>query len=615
MKAIKILSFTKAGSEQNEKLCQEFQNQGYDCTGYTMKSFQGKLQVIPENLTKWVGEQWGTVSFVFISAAGIAVRCVAPWVKDKFTDSAVVVMDEQGQFVIPLLSGHIGQAVELSRRIAEYCSGTPVITTATDIQGKFAVDVFTKENHLKMTDRRLAKEVSADVVNGKNIGMYSEYEIQGTCPKEVKLCDSLEALSSYAHSVVICQQYRLDKEIPAGALQLTLPDIVVGIGCRKGVPEGQIKEMVRETLETNHLQKEQVCMLASIACKKEEEGLVNLAAKWQVPFVTYTAEELKEIIQVSTRSKFVEETVGVDNVCERAAMLAGKKGTLLQPKTCGKEVTVSLVRKEQVLYFDRKIEHILLFAGTTEGREAAEEIIRQNYPVTLSICTATEYGKECVLQGIESLSQGDTKVRILAGRMNTEEIEDFFKRYQIDIAIDATHPFAKVVTSNIKVASQHQKVAYLRLLRSEGRTVTGVHWVESIAEAVKYLHHVSGNVLITTGSKELSAYTELPDYEKRCYARVLSTQEAVEQTIALGFQGAHLFAMQGPYSKELNVGMLKQVKASYMVTKESGTAGGFEEKLEAAKEAKATLIVIGRPKETGMSKEELYAYLKRRYTC
>lgn len=256
------------------------------------------------------------------------------------------------------------------------------------------------------------------------------------------------------------------------------------------------------------------------------------------------------------------------------------------------------------------MEHILIFAGTTEGREAASWIIKRGYPVRMTVCTATEYGKDCVSHNVP-----DEGIEILAGRMNETEMESLLRERQTALVIDATHPFAREVTKNIQQAAKKAGADYIRLLRAGERTEEEVTWADSVEEAVQYLAGTAGNILITTGSKELEKYTLIPDYKERCFARVLSTEEAVIKSIRLGFVGKHLCAMQGPFSAEMNLALLHQMEAVYFVTKESGTIGGYEEKLEAAKKAGASLVVVRRPKENGSSMEELQEMLERRYRC
>ena len=240
---------------------------------------------------------------------------------------------------------------------------------------------------------------------------------------------------------------------------------------------------------------------------------------------------------------------------------------------------------------------ILIFAGTTEGRKLAE--YASEHDINCYVSTATEYGKSILgdLKGIECIS----------GRMDETEIEDFVKDHDIRLVIDATHPFAVEVTKNIRVACLNADTQYIRCLREGGKksdvcedgegeniVITG-----SVQEAVEYLRHTQGNILIATGSKELHLYTAIEGYEKRCFARVLSTREAVEESVRLGFKGRNLIAMQGPFSAEMNVALLHQTEATYFVSKESGKAGGFEEKVKAARETGAVLVVVGRPEEEG----------------
>lgn len=253
---------------------------------------------------------------------------------------------------------------------------------------------------------------------------------------------------------------------------------------------------------------------------------------------------------------------------------------------------------------------VLIFAGTTEGRLLAEHA--ENCRIPCFVSTATEYGK--------SLVPDSAYVRCIAGRMDREEILHFMKEHKISLTIDATHPFAREVTENIKAACEKGGVPYVRCLRGEendgecsgDRQPEGAQiiTVQSVEDAVEYLKGTEGNILITTGSRELKRYTEITDYKERCFARVLSTRETVEAAVELGFEGKHLIAMQGPFSLEMNQALLHQTGAKYFVTKESGRAGGFGEKAEAAKKAGAVLVVIGRPEEEGEDLEVVMQMMK-----
>lgn len=247
---------------------------------------------------------------------------------------------------------------------------------------------------------------------------------------------------------------------------------------------------------------------------------------------------------------------------------------------------------------------ICVFAGTTEGRELVEFLTAQ--PVRVTACVATEYGETLLSQG-ENLT-------ISAKRLSTEEMEEMFTAEQFDLVVDATHPYASVVTQNICDACNGTGTEYLRLLRSGGAATEDAVFVSDIAGAVQYLNGVEGNILLTTGSKELSKFAPIVDFEKRVFARVLPMEESLELCQKAGVPNSHILAMQGPFSEEMNVAMLKSVDARFMVTKDSGRKGGFDEKITAARKAGARLVVIGRPpQKEGLPFGETLSLLCRRF--
>ncbi len=255
------------------------------------------------------------------------------------------------------------------------------------------------------------------------------------------------------------------------------------------------------------------------------------------------------------------------------------------------------------------MEKLLLFAGTTEGRELAEFLERQG--VSCHVCVATEYGEQL----IDEKTSGH---RVYSGRLDQNEMAALMEREGIRVAVDATHPYAAVVSANIRAACETAGCRYLRLLREEAPADVRCVFVDSVEQAVEYLKETSGRVFAATGSKELAKYTALPDYRERVTARVLSTPDAVAECAKLGFQGKNLICMQGPFDEELNYAMLKQTGARFLVTKESGKTGGFPEKLRAAARAGARLVVVGRPaKEEGYSEMEIRRILCREFsiTC
>ena len=247
---------------------------------------------------------------------------------------------------------------------------------------------------------------------------------------------------------------------------------------------------------------------------------------------------------------------------------------------------------------------VIVFAGTTEGYSIAGFLKRHQVPSC--ICTATEYGASQI--------QEDSCIRVRSGRMNAQEMEVFLRGEKPLLVIDATHPYAEEATGNIRSACENAGISCLRVLREGGTVPEDVICVDSAAEAARYLSGTEGNILLTTGSKELKAFTEIPGYTERIYARVLPLVPVLESCQSLGLTGGHLIGMQGPFSKEMNSATLRQYNCRYLVTKDTGKAGGFREKADAAHECNAVLVVIGRPcEEQGISVFECRKLLSERF--
>lgn len=345
-----VFSFTRAGTELNRRLCRILRQRGTDCRGYAAEKFAGDgIRPVAGEIRALIGENWSRCTFLFIGAVGIAVRYIAPFVKDKFTDSAVLAADEKGRYVIPLLSGHMGGAVRTADEIAELIGAEAVHTTATDIRGKFAVDVFAGRNGLSVTDRKKAKEISAAVLEGKKIALCAEYpgcRIEGKVPEELVLC-SREKASGYPYTILVADE-------PGGGekentLLLRPRNVTAGIGCRRGIAPELLKKGLESILEKNGLRPDQLECAASIDLKKNEPALLALAEEYRIPFVTYPAEKLREIRSVTSSSAFVEQTTGVDNVCERAALLCCPGGELVCGKSIRDSMTAALVRRPVIL--------------------------------------------------------------------------------------------------------------------------------------------------------------------------------------------------------------------------------------------------------------------------
>lgn len=238
---------------------------------------------------------------------------------------------------------------------------------------------------------------------------------------------------------------------------------------------------------------------------------------------------------------------------------------------------------------------ICVFAGTTEGRRLVEQL--KDTGLRLYVCVATQYGETLVPQA--------GNVTVSAKRLTREDMEALFSAEKFSVVVDATHPYAAEVTQNIKGACASAGTEYLRLNRAGGTDIEGAVYVGSISEAADYLKGTEGCVLIATGSKELVPYTEIEGYRERLYVRVLPTVESVSACEKSGIAPSHIIAMQGPFSKELNRELIRATGAKFLVTKDSGSSGGFLDKIEAAREEGALSVIIGRPPQhEGLSFEE-----------
>lgn len=284
---------------------------------------------------------WAEVAFtcsdalVFVGACGIAVRAIAPHVKDKLSDPAVVCVDERGRFAISLLSGHVGGANDLAHAIAAITGGQAVITTATDVEGIFAVDAWAAGQDLAILDHDVIKRVSATLLEGGRVGFVCDVPCDGDVPAGIVIGEEASSCD-----VGICVSLDVEKRPFGTTLRLAPRTVVVGIGCKRGTSFERICALVSACLAEAHVAPESVRALATIDIKADEEGIQTLGEHLGVPVRLYAAHELQAVEGTFASSDFVRQTVGVDNVCERAACAGG--GTLLVSRRRAEGVTVAL---------------------------------------------------------------------------------------------------------------------------------------------------------------------------------------------------------------------------------------------------------------------------------
>lgn len=249
------------------------------------------------------------------------------------------------------------------------------------------------------------------------------------------------------------------------------------------------------------------------------------------------------------------------------------------------------------------MKHILIFGGTTEARRLAAELAGRGFGVTVSV--ASEYGRDM-------LADTGPAIRVHTGALDEDEMVDWMKAGGFDGVVDATHPYARQASRHILAAAQAAGLAHHRLLRPPNE-VEGESIFPDLQAACRFLAGTEGPILAATGSRELERYTAIPGFAGRVYPRVLPMEESIRKCLELGFGRGHIIAMQGPFSEGLNLALLRQFSIRWMVTKDGGAEGGFEEKLRAAKAAGVGLLVVARPEEPvrGYPYEEILARLTR----
>ncbi|GAB6100476.1 cobalt-precorrin 5A hydrolase [Halanaerocella petrolearia] len=279
---------------------------------------------------------------IFIMALGIVVRVISPYLRDKREDPAVITVDETAENVISTLSGHLGGANQLTNQVASLIEANPVITTATDCQDKLAFDLLAKKLNCEVVPWKNLKLANAALVNGRQVNIFTDLELDLNLAEEVSLFPLEQLGEVEGFPVIISNQ---DIKLTKPYLQLIPQNIVVGVGCRRGVSANQVKTAIFSALQKLDLHQASIKKLATIDLKEDEAGIIDTAKELDIPVDIIAREEIKEADLDYTRSEFVKEQIGVGGVCEPAAQLSIQKGELLLPKTINNKVTVALVRE------------------------------------------------------------------------------------------------------------------------------------------------------------------------------------------------------------------------------------------------------------------------------
>ena len=365
-----MICFTERGAWVCRRLFHKLKETGEECEAIIPKRFlreewkkEGLKEREEEFLSQWTGKMFAEKrAMIFVSATGIAVRAIAPWIRDKMTDPPVVTVDEGAQFVIPLLSGHVGGANELARHIADWLEAVPVITTATDVNGKFAVDLFASAYHMTIIDRKEAKNISAAVLEGKQIGVFSDLPIK-------KLPDGFVMDRWCEENICITVKDPSFPEKKASYLRLVPGAVVLGVGCRRGTDPEFMKEKVFALLKEHGIDPAAVKAIASVDVKQDEPAVLGLKQVFDGECLHqpceqrfYTPEQLNQVPGDFKESAFVKKQIGVGNVCERSACAAG--GKLLVEKQAGDGITLAAA-----LEWQGELDFSKGFGTTVRGKE------------------------------------------------------------------------------------------------------------------------------------------------------------------------------------------------------------------------------------------------------
>ena len=314
---------------------------------------------------------------VFVGAVGIAVRLIAPHALKKDVDPAVVCVDETGRFAIPILSGHIGGANELAEKISTQIGCQSVITTATDISGVFAWDVWARKNDCKVANTAEIKHISATLLKGEKVGFVSDFEVRGELPEgtfaEIHSLDSAEVKTGASQTerirdgglqaeekenagkIGICISLDENKKPFRHTLNLIPRVIVLGVGCRRDTDSELFEKFICDSLEDLGISIKAVSGIASVDIKKDEECIKRFGKKYGIEPVFFSPEKLMNVKGSFSASKFVKQVTGADNVCERSAAAAGAIEFMMRKKSRD-GMTLAIGKKKAKFLFRQDVQ-------------------------------------------------------------------------------------------------------------------------------------------------------------------------------------------------------------------------------------------------------------------
>ncbi len=330
---IAVVSFTKQGTVLKDEITKILEKNEFEYLAFSANRSPCEAESISmlKDVKIWVSEYWRKVeAFIFIGGSDIAVRMFMENVSDKLKDPCCIVVDEDGKYVIPILGNHLGRGNELATEISKYINASSIITTPIDVQTKFSLEKFARRNQMETGSIEQARIISAAVLDGQHIGFYSEYPVEGIIPEELRYCKTMKDLSWYTQRMAIRSQY------------------VIGMGVKENANIRSVEELFLMQLEAAEIELGQIKKIATIDKKAEEPALVNLAEKYRIPLVSFTAEQLLNVNMINHSEP---EEKSVANISERAAFLGSECGEITQLKVNGKGATLAIAKVLKTIYF------------------------------------------------------------------------------------------------------------------------------------------------------------------------------------------------------------------------------------------------------------------------
>ncbi len=333
MKNIAVVSFTKVGMVMMEEMVEVLQKHYFECVSFGANKNACDVELVTnlKETSIWIGEHWKEVdAFLFIGGVDVSLQMMIPHLENKVNDPAVLVMDEARKYIIPVLGNYVAGGNNLAIKLSIILEREAVLTTPIEVAAKFDIEKFAAKNGMEIGSKEQAKIVTAAILEGQKVGLYSEYPIEGIPPMGITICNDKKELQWFKHRLSVRNEY------------------VVGMGLKQGVLYENVEKLFLGELEKLEIDVIQIKELATMVDYKEEPALLELAAKFNIPIVSFTNKELRDV----PNNTVGESTyVGEANISERSAFLGSGYGEIVQPKIAGRGATFAVAKKPKVIYF------------------------------------------------------------------------------------------------------------------------------------------------------------------------------------------------------------------------------------------------------------------------